>query len=453
MANGTHTISANAYDSNQMQIGSSSVTVNVANGTASNALYVSSSTGNDSNPGTQSQPLKTIAKVISLESSLTPGEQVLFKAGDVWQEELTLDNVNGSAGNRIIFGSYGGSNGNNYPIIDGNNGAIDNCICADQETNNSCGQSTQGRVSYVTVTGFECQNTSQYGITFIAYNSPMPGIVVSNNYIHNTGPGAYAGGSGGYDDGNFRNQLNMEDDHTTAGDGFQVLNNIVNSSGGHNCLAVQGDFNGPVVSGNIVGPGCVHNLIDLESTSNALIENNVSTCPNCNSNSAIGIFIGDQYGPSSATLVANTAYSIPVGVQAEPDTSINNYCKSRFQNDGCSLSLKVYNETTYGTTLSDVESSQCSVSQAPITLDIQKSIFDGGVIDIESTQCIANWNYNDDLNISGNPTGPQDLSNVDPQFMDPTNGNFTPQHSTIITGGENDPLSPYDLLGYLGAVE
>src|SRR3989304_4873041 len=68
--------------------------------------YVSSSNGNDNNNGlSESSPWKTIAKVNSI--SFNPGNQILFKRGDIWVGEQLLINRSGSASERIRFASYG----------------------------------------------------------------------------------------------------------------------------------------------------------------------------------------------------------------------------------------------------------------------------------------------------------------------------------------------------------
>ncbi len=67
--------------------------------------YVSSSTGNDANGGTSSStPWQTIAHVNA--QTFLPGDSILFKRGDVWNESLTPGS-SGSSGNPITFDAYG----------------------------------------------------------------------------------------------------------------------------------------------------------------------------------------------------------------------------------------------------------------------------------------------------------------------------------------------------------
>jgi hypothetical protein len=68
--------------------------------------YVSSSSGLDTNPGTQALPFKTIARVNILQNSLNPGDRVLFRCGEVWRGEMLVINRSGAAGNPIQYSSY-----------------------------------------------------------------------------------------------------------------------------------------------------------------------------------------------------------------------------------------------------------------------------------------------------------------------------------------------------------
>lgn len=82
---------------------------------ASGNVYYFSSTGNDSNPGTQASPMKSIAKANTLLSSGTTGNTILFKRGEAWYEgTLDLTNKSGSSTDPITIDAYGtGAN----PII------------------------------------------------------------------------------------------------------------------------------------------------------------------------------------------------------------------------------------------------------------------------------------------------------------------------------------------------
>jgi hypothetical protein len=74
-------------------------------GARATTYYVSSSAGSDSNNGTSSStPWQTIAHVNG--QTLSPGDSVLFKRGDVWNESLAPAS-SGISGNPIAFDAYG----------------------------------------------------------------------------------------------------------------------------------------------------------------------------------------------------------------------------------------------------------------------------------------------------------------------------------------------------------
>ena len=77
------------------------------------AYYVSVS-GSDDNPGTRKKPFKTIDKVNSL--ILKPGEDIFFKAGEIFEGTLRLT-VRGTVSDSVLISSYGGG----HAIIDGGN--------------------------------------------------------------------------------------------------------------------------------------------------------------------------------------------------------------------------------------------------------------------------------------------------------------------------------------------
>jgi hypothetical protein len=67
--------------------------------------YVSSTAGSDANSGTAvSTPWQTIAHVNG--QTFSPGDSILFKRGDVWNESLATAS-SGSSGNPIAFDAYG----------------------------------------------------------------------------------------------------------------------------------------------------------------------------------------------------------------------------------------------------------------------------------------------------------------------------------------------------------
>ena len=80
---------------------------------AQNQYYLSSSTGNDNNNGSQTQPWKTLSKLSN--TTLGPGDTVYFKKGDTFRGHYVV-NGSGTEGNPITFTSYGSGN---QPVISG----------------------------------------------------------------------------------------------------------------------------------------------------------------------------------------------------------------------------------------------------------------------------------------------------------------------------------------------
>lgn len=68
--------------------------------------YFSSSLGLDGNAGTIGSPYQTIAKLNSIFSTLLPGDSVLLKCGDVWNESFSATR-GGSVSGQIVISSYG----------------------------------------------------------------------------------------------------------------------------------------------------------------------------------------------------------------------------------------------------------------------------------------------------------------------------------------------------------
>ncbi|SDX82397.1 S-layer homology domain-containing protein [Paenibacillus sp. CF384] len=82
-----------------------SISPAAASATSLNSYYVDAVYGNDNNSGlSPGQAWKTLNKVNSTE--FVPGDQILFKAGDVWNGHLTIDD-SGYGANRITFDKYG----------------------------------------------------------------------------------------------------------------------------------------------------------------------------------------------------------------------------------------------------------------------------------------------------------------------------------------------------------
>lgn len=90
------------------------ITIIPASLLAQNQFYLSSSLGNDNNPGTENLPWKSLQKISN--TSLGPGDTVYFKRGDAFYGHFAVDG-SGTLENPITFTAYGP--GDIQPIISG----------------------------------------------------------------------------------------------------------------------------------------------------------------------------------------------------------------------------------------------------------------------------------------------------------------------------------------------
>jgi hypothetical protein len=101
-------LSATAYDAaGNYALASINATVQNGTSTSGATYYVSSSSGSDANPGTQTAPWRTLAKIDSSRSLFRPGDSILLKRGDTWVEEFDIPSQAGASGTPITYGAYG----------------------------------------------------------------------------------------------------------------------------------------------------------------------------------------------------------------------------------------------------------------------------------------------------------------------------------------------------------
>jgi hypothetical protein len=82
-------------------------------------IHVSSSSGNDGNPGTRSKPVKSIKKARSMVRS-GAGDQVLLQRGNVWKESLGNWSVSGKSSDEpLVLGAYGTGERPRIESVDG----------------------------------------------------------------------------------------------------------------------------------------------------------------------------------------------------------------------------------------------------------------------------------------------------------------------------------------------
>ena len=108
VADGGVTLLATAYDAaGKSASAASNVMVQNVVVTVGATYYVSSSSGSDANAGTLAAPWRTLAKVSSSSSLFKPGDSILLKRGDTWNEQFNIANQAGVSGTPITYGAYG----------------------------------------------------------------------------------------------------------------------------------------------------------------------------------------------------------------------------------------------------------------------------------------------------------------------------------------------------------
>ena len=194
----------------------------------SGAFYVATN-GNDANPGTESQPWRTIQKAAN---TLKAGQTVYVKQG-TYKEQITVQN-SGSADKWITFSSYPGQTA----TIDG--------------TGISMGNPVDGGLfqiygkSYIKVTGFKIINSGYAGFYVTKYGTtPSSNIIFSNNYLERTWAAAIimmglasTPATNFIVDGNTLVQSHYSDDAAAHEgisiggnlEGFEVKNNVIRDS-------------------------------------------------------------------------------------------------------------------------------------------------------------------------------------------------------------------------------
>lgn len=166
---------------------------------------------NDSNPGTEAQPWRTITKAAN---AAVAGNTVCVKAGE-YLERVSIAN-SGSAGNWITFAAYPGQE--QKPIIDGNN----------QEGHLISIFNKQ----YIRVSGFAVQNNVNgisYGIYVSGSNETTAShhIRIDHNIIKNTGASGIF-----FQYGRFRNEyVEGDEDYIAEYNDLQNTNAWLDSNG------------------------------------------------------------------------------------------------------------------------------------------------------------------------------------------------------------------------------
>ncbi len=141
-----------------------------------NGFYVDFTNGDDSNPGTQAEPWKTINKVNN--STYEPGDHIKFKRGESWNEFLYFDqSKNGTEYAPIVIEPYGSGDD---PVINYADYGVIFTGC-----------------SHIKLKDFEILSDIGIMIKDDSGTNPPSGIIIVNNNIHDdidngtTGAGIY----------------------------------------------------------------------------------------------------------------------------------------------------------------------------------------------------------------------------------------------------------------------
>ena len=277
-------------------------------------LYVAT-TGSDGNPGTQSLPLRTIARAAALARASTT---VHVAAGTYAGGFKTT--ASGTAGGRIYYVSSSKWGAKIVPPAGSSNDtAWDN------------------RGSYVDINGFEIDGSVSQGGTVWLHGIYNGGSydAIRNNHVHHIATTAGCTGAGG-------SAIGV--DSYYHGVFSDVINNVVHDIGPAGCRYIQGIYmstSGSVQSNVVyrVAEAAIHLWHDA---TNVVIANNTV------SNSDTGIIVGggDFYysaGPDDNThVVNNIVYDNRYGISEQGSTGTHNTYSNNlvFQNSTYNVSLR-----------------------------------------------------------------------------------------------------------------
>ncbi|MBQ2945639.1 MAG: hypothetical protein IJD95_03635 [Clostridia bacterium] len=117
--------------------------------------YISSSEGNDENKGTSAKsPWKSFANINAMR--LKPGDKVLLKRGDVWNERMYIRGT-GAKNAWVKISNYGDKN-DELPVISLNNDKHDIAIVVTDYNKDKKGKE-QETINYIHIDGLDVRNT------------------------------------------------------------------------------------------------------------------------------------------------------------------------------------------------------------------------------------------------------------------------------------------------------
>ena len=303
----------------------------------------------------------TIAQVNA--ATFSPGDSILFKCGDVWNENLTIT-VNGSSGKQIVFGSFGvgnkpklncvntsglttyfdirglhirGINSNTYPLgIDSaNNVSIDDC------TVDANGVDKR----YVRIVNIESSLADSFAVH-----------IKNSTFLCNGSGGQYAGINVGQFASNFTHDITIEDNVITGGHeiGIQCYSNSLKDSV-YNILIKGNNVSGSIPS---IVSGAGHGINVGWYSKDVTVENNY-------------VFDNDRYG-----IVVDTGVD---DVLIKNNVCINNLYNigTEGAGKGTTNNIEIYNNTSVGGSGTDYPGIRFAVTEGGDNYSIKNNLIIG----------------------------------------------------------------------------
>ena len=232
--------------------------------------YVSSSQGNDNNPGTSSgQAWRSLSKVERV--TLQPGDKVLLRRGDTWNETLLLTDIQGTEQNPIVMADFGSGAKPKMQPPSGVAVVINRCHYFQIRqlhvlvASNGQGIRVKGDSRYVIIDQCLVQgnpdNTSSSGITYSAYSSGKRPTYTVVSKCEVFGFEDCIVGQGGMDNGG-----RIENNYV-----HDAKEDLIRAIGNNEYLT--GDYNGLLITGNRLTRWS-DDAIDLYVGSEVIVEYN-----------------------------------------------------------------------------------------------------------------------------------------------------------------------------------
>lgn len=266
---------------------------------AAGATYYVSPGGNDSNPGSLSQPWRTIGKAASMANA---GDTVYLRGG-VYQEAVFLSR-SGTSSAPISFLAYSGET----PVLDGNNYTIpaiaygpllkitgDYVFVSGLEVRYSRGMGVAITGQYTAVDGINSHHNKEDGILVTGNYSAVTNSEVWSNCMSNVN-GSSSSWSAGLSAARYPNDVVLS-------------NNVVHGNWGQGITTYEA--NGTIMEGNIIYDNWSANVYISDATNVILRNNFIYATGNMTSGDQVGIMMGDErYDPPSANIqiINNIAY-------------------------------------------------------------------------------------------------------------------------------------------------